>query len=1286
MLTRLAQSAIRAPKRILVIAGLLLVGGGIFGGPVASHLLTGGFTDPAADSTHATSIIDAQFHGGQANLVFLVSAKGGADSAAARTTGTRIESALAKRADWVTFAQSYWTSPPGAAAGLRSKDGKYGLVVTHIKGNDNEIQVRSGDLAKELGHGVDGASVQAGGAALAYHQVNDQTKKDLALAEAIAIPLTAIALILVFGSVIAALIPLAVGIFSIIETLAILRTLSTVTDVSIYAMNMTTALGLALAIDYSLFMVSRYREELKAGREPDEAIVATVRTAGRTVLFSALTVGLSLSAMIVFPMYFLRSFAYAGIAVVALAAAASIIVLPACLALIGTRVNALDLRVAARRALRRPEPVPKPLERGFWYRLSGTVMRRPIVLGLAVTAIFVLLGAPFLRANFGYPDDRIINSGASARTVGDVLRTDFTQDASAGLVGVTDSTSAGATAIAAYTTAVSKVDGVESVTSPAGTFADGKRVGPVQPGLRSTSGDGALFNVATDVDPFSSAGSALVHDLRNAPAPWKVYYSGAAAFNVDAMSGLGGKLPLAIGLIAFATFVVLFLFTGSVVAPDQGARAEHAVVVGDVRGDGVDLPGGPPVRAARLHPDRLPRREHGDLDVLPGVRDVHGLRGVPAVPNPRGMGELGSDGRRQPPRRRTRPGAHRANRHRGSSADGHRVRRHGRGEGGVHAAVRAGPDDRGARRRHPRSWHPGARVHAADGPAQLVGTSAARPAARPLRPQRGRTRTAGDGGTRKGADPDRMTRTPARRRRASRGSGEQLREEIIAATKDLLAESASSDAVSIRAVADAVGVTSPSIYLHFADKDALIEAVVADVFAELDAAMVAAGNAVELPLAKLRAYGLAYVKFAVAHPGALPGGHDGAAPGQRGNGAPRPHPRRRRVRALHADRPAVHGRRGLRAGRPAAGHAAAVVGRARHRIADDRQAVPAVGRRRRGCRHRAVRGRTRPGRRRQARRGPRARTAHRVAGRAEVRQAVTSAPRVPFARRALHTTDRPSSTAQWTTLGRALELNRDDRILTDGYAPAFLSEPSRILLRALSATGPVLRRAERLEPAGLAASGLCRHRFIDEHLVAALPGVEQVVILGAGYDSRAYRFTAEIGARPVYEVDLPPLSRRKAAIVASRRELFGHASVHRVEIDFRTQSLQERLAGSGFVAGAPTFVAWEGVSPYLTRTAVTGTLDALAAVCGSGSTLAMDFWQTVGGPLGYQFRIAAVRAMHLIGEPVTFDIAARRVGALLASHGFAVADLVAADAMTKRYATGGRSCDPGMYVVAARLG
>jgi methyltransferase (TIGR00027 family) len=172
----------------------------------------------------------------------------------------------------------------------------------------------------------------------------------------------------------------------------------------------------------------------------------------------------------------------------------------------------------------------------------------------------------------------------------------------------------------------------------------------------------------------------------------------------------------------------------------------------------------------------------------------------------------------------------------------------------------------------------------------------------------------------------------------------------------------------------------------------------------------------------------------------------------------------------------------------------------------------------------------------------------------------------------------------------------------------------------------------------------------------------------------------------VYEVDLAPLSRRKAAIVAGRSDLFGHASVHRVEIDFRTESLAERLAGSGFDPGAPTFVVWEGVSMYLPRAAVDGTLAALATVCGSGSVLAMDFWQRVSGVGGYSFRLAAERGMRLVGEPITFPIDSVDVSQLLGPTGFTVRDLVEGGEMTVRYATDGRRCDPGMYVVAAELG
>jgi len=288
--------------------------------------------------------------------------------------------------------------------------------------------------------------------------------------------------------------------------------------------------------------------------------------------------------------------------------------------------------------------------------------------------------------------------------------------------------------------------------------------------------------------------------------------------------------------------------------------------------------------------------------------------------------------------------------------------------------------------------------------------------------------------------------------------------------------------------------------------------------------------------------------------------------------------------------------------------------------------------------------------------------------------------------RELHTTERPSSTAQWTTLGRALELDRSpaERIVSDEYAPMFLSTTSRAILAPLRLGGPLVHRVERRPLAGISAFALCRHRFIDEHALAESQ-TAQLLILGAGYDSRAYRFAGELAGRAVYEVDLPPLSRRKAAIVAAHPEHFAGNSINRIEIDFRTESLTHRLATGGFAMGVATFVVWEGVSMYLSRAAVGDTLDTLSAVCGAGSVLAMDFWHPPGdNGAASRVRRLGARAIALVGEPVTFGVAAARAPALLGGHGFTVFDLVESRELAARYSTDGRPGEESLYVLAAR--
>jgi methyltransferase (TIGR00027 family) len=290
--------------------------------------------------------------------------------------------------------------------------------------------------------------------------------------------------------------------------------------------------------------------------------------------------------------------------------------------------------------------------------------------------------------------------------------------------------------------------------------------------------------------------------------------------------------------------------------------------------------------------------------------------------------------------------------------------------------------------------------------------------------------------------------------------------------------------------------------------------------------------------------------------------------------------------------------------------------------------------------------------------------------------------------RELHRSSRPSSTAEATTFARAAELRRShgQRIVTDQYAPYFLSPAGRALVRSLRFAPAAVGAFERSELAGPLTFSLCRHRFIDVHLVGALDdGAEQVLVLGAGYDSRAYRFAQVLHGRPVHEVDLAPISRRKAGIVSSHPDVFGHASIRRVEIDFRTESLAERLLESGFAVGAQTFVVWEGVSMYLDRPAVEGTLSTLRDLCGPASTLAMDFWQPVAGRAAVDHaRRLVARSFALIGEPLTFAVDPAAADKLLASFGFSVLDVAGAEELEARYSTGDRPCERSAYVVAAR--
>lgn len=568
MLHRIAHLALAAPRRVLIVAALAMVAAGIFGVPVAKSLSAGGFQDPTSESAQATQLLSDKFARGDMQLIISVTdeSAGGVQSSAARATGTHIAAEL-KASPYVTQVSSAWTVPEPAAATLISKDGKTGLILAGLTGGENGAQKHAKELAGQLVHDRDGVTVRAGGEAMIYVQINGQSEKDLLMMESIAIPLSFLVLVWVFGGLLAAALPLAVGGFAILGSLAVLRGFTMVTDVSIFALNLTVAMGLALAIDYTLLIISRYRDELADGVDPDRALVRTMATAGRTVLFSAMTVALSMVAMVLFPMYFLKSFAYAGIAVVALAAFAAIVVAPAAIALLGDRLDAYDVRRFIRRILGRPEPVHKPVEQTFWYRMTKRVMRRSVPVGIGIVALLLLLGAPFLGIKWGFPDDRVLPSSASSRQLGDELRNDFAVDSSTAVtVVLPDVTALPPAELDRYARELSQAADGASVSAPGGTFIDGARVGPPTSGTGIADGS-AFLTVGSHVPLFSDASEAQLDALRAVPAPTDVQFTGMAQVNRDSSHAITSRLPLVLGVIAAITFVLLFLLTGSVVLP-----------------------------------------------------------------------------------------------------------------------------------------------------------------------------------------------------------------------------------------------------------------------------------------------------------------------------------------------------------------------------------------------------------------------------------------------------------------------------------------------------------------------------------------------------------------------------------------------------------------------------------------------------------------------------------------------------------------------------------------------
>lgn len=548
----------------------MFIAAAVFGIPVAKSLSPGGFQDPHSESARAISVLSDKFGQSGQQVLILVTAPAGSNSEQARKVGTDLVDQL-QRSPLVYNVSSPWTAPAGQSDDLVSRDGKSGLIVVNLKGGENYAQNNAQTLADQFIHDRDGVSVRAGGAAMQYAQINTQNQADLLVMEMIALPLSFLVLIWVFGGLLAAALPMALGALAVVGSMSVLRLITFTTEVSIFALNLSTALGLALAIDYTLLIVSRYRDELAEGHDRDEALIRTMATSGRTVLFSAVTVALSMSATVAFPMYFLKSFAYAGVATVAFVAAASIFITPAAIVLLGPRLDALDVRRLVRRKLlgNKTEPVHKPVQQLFWYRSTKFVMRRWAPIGLTVVALLLLLGYPFLRVTWGFPDDRVLPRSASAHQVGDQLRNDFAHDSATSVpVVIPDATGLKPADLDNYAADLSRVADVSAVSAPGGTFTAGNRVGPPA-GPTGVNGGSAFLTVSSTAPLFSTANDAQLKRLHEVPGPAgrAVEMGGVAQVNRDSVDAVTDRLPLVLGLMAAITFVLLFLLTGSVLLP-----------------------------------------------------------------------------------------------------------------------------------------------------------------------------------------------------------------------------------------------------------------------------------------------------------------------------------------------------------------------------------------------------------------------------------------------------------------------------------------------------------------------------------------------------------------------------------------------------------------------------------------------------------------------------------------------------------------------------------------------
>ena len=547
MFERLGQRVFVRRRLVLVVGLLVLVAAGLWGGSVSKRLSSGGYYDPHSESVKASNAMKTELGLPSVDVTVLLTSQQPVTDAA---TAAAIQHAIAAiPRDVVPNYSSYWTTKQSA---FLSPDGRSTYVTMQLAGNGDAAQVRSLGVVKQTlaDAKLPGVSADYGGLVPLNNEISGQVSKDLKRAETLSLPIVLLLLLIIFGSLASASLPLAVGICGIVSAFAVLRVLTIFVDVSIFAQNLVTMLGLGLAVDYALFMVSRFREEL--GRQPDvrTALLRTMATAGRTVAFSGVTIAVSAASLTLFPESFLRSMGYGGVAVVLIDVLASLTVLPALLAVLGHRVDALRIPTPWRRVRTTEAAGPVQLQHGFWYRLAHSVMRRPLLYAVPIVALLAVMAAPFLNVTFGGYTAKVLPATAHGRVVTETLARDFPGNATQPIQVV--------------------AEGVASPADLARYVGElGRTPGVTRSGVLAVKGNNALVQVGFTGDSISGEARSTLASVRAVPIPpgSHVLVGGATAFLVDQLHSIGHVLPWMLAVMVVAMFVLLFLAFGSFVLP-----------------------------------------------------------------------------------------------------------------------------------------------------------------------------------------------------------------------------------------------------------------------------------------------------------------------------------------------------------------------------------------------------------------------------------------------------------------------------------------------------------------------------------------------------------------------------------------------------------------------------------------------------------------------------------------------------------------------------------------------